>query len=753
MLRGLVILAAVGPLAAAAAEAPFETPITEGDRDHWSYRPIARPAVPPVANTAWPRNPVDRFILAPLEDAGLEPLPEASRVTLIRRVTFDLTGLPPTPAEVERFEHDASPQAYEALVDRLLASDAYGARWAQHWLDLARFAETDGFEHDLIRPNAWRYRDWVIDALNADRPWGEFIRWQIAGDVLRPDDQQAVVATGFLLCGPDMPDINLQQERRHNFLNDMTSTVGAAFLGLQIGCAQCHDHKYDAISQLDFYRLRACFENAEIFSERTIATPAEQAEHERRVAEHARQIKALEAEVEQLEQRVLERVRQQRGAAELRLNSNELLEHFTDEEHRRRVELTADLEQLRKRRLPELPMGRVTRERRAEREPARLWLRGDFQRPGPVVEPAFPRIANPNELSATDVAAARDETSARAALALWLTRPDNPLTARVLANRLWQHHFVRGLSNTPSDFGIIGDEPTHPELLDWLAAELLAGATPPPDSSSRSIAPHAAQSFKHIHRLLVTSATYRQASRPTEPGWSRELREQSAAAWERALAADPDNQLLSRMRRRRLEGEAIRDTLLAVAGRLSQRRGGPGVRPPLPEELVSTLLKNQWPVTPEADDHDRRSIYLFVRRNLRYPLFEVFDQPDTNASCPRRNRSTIAPQALVLLNSEVSLSAARALAGRVLNTSDAGAGRQVELCYRLALGREPTSSERDLAVDFVERTAARLRLEGREARELALPPDLPQERDPYHAAALTDFCLALFNLNEFIYID
>jgi Protein of unknown function (DUF1549)/Protein of unknown function (DUF1553) len=727
-----------------------ELPITPGDREHWSFRPLERPAVPHVRDASGPRNPIDCFVRAQLEDAGLEPLPEAGRATLIRRLSHDLTGLPPRPEDVDEFVKDPAPDAYEKLVDRLLASDAYGARWAQHWLDLARFAETDGFEHDLVRPNAWRYRDWVIAAFNADMPWDRFLRQQIAGDVLRPDEPAAAVATGFLLCGPDMPDINLQEERRHNFLNDMTSTVASVYLGLQMGCAQCHDHKYDPVSQLDFYRLRAFFEGAEIFGERPVATLADREEHERLVGERNRRVGELESEIEQLEKAVLDRVRSNRSEPSLRLDRNELLNHFSDDEHRRRTALTADLERLKKHTLPELPMGRIVRERSGSREPSHLWIRGDFRRPGPRVEPAFPRIVNEAGTSFAEFMARRPGADeARAALALWLTRPDHPLVPRVLANRLWQHHFVRGLSETPSDFGIVGDPPTHPELLDWLAAEL-AGISESDAGTSDS---GRTRSFKDLHRLIVTSAAYRRASRPGEPAWPAETASISAQRWRGAVAEDPDNRLLWRMQRRRLAGEAIRDALLAVSDTLSQRRGGPGVRPPLPEELVSTLLKNQWPVTPEVEDHSRRSIYLFVRRNLRFPLFEVFDRPDTNASCPRRNRSTIAPQALVLLNSELSLAAARALAGRVLTESGADAARQIERCYQLTLGRAPSSVERELGIRFLHDTAARLQSDGRSRDSLAVPDDIRPGSDPHHAAALTDFCLAVFNLNEFIYVD
>ena len=396
-----------------------EEPLGEFDREHWAFSPLVRPEVPAVRDKAWPTGSVDCFILARLESKGLRPQPPADRRTLLRRVTFDLTGLPPTPDDAAAFLADDSPQAYQRVVDRLLASPAYGERWGQHWLDLARFAETDGFEHDKVRPQAWRYRDWVIEALNRDLPVDEFIRLQIAGDELRPDDPQAAVATGFLLAGPDMPDLNLQEERRHMVLNEITSTVGAVFLGLQLGCAQCHDHKYDPISQADFYRLRAIFETAELFASQSAG-----------------------------------RVVRESGLAPV----------------------------------------------------SHLMVRGDFRRMGATVEPAFPRIVNAAGASIPPSAEGASCSGRRAALARWLTRPDHPSVTRVLANWIWQQHFGQGLCRTPSDFGLMGEEPSHPELLDWLATELVRDGW----------------SMKQLHRLLVTSATYRQSSRPSAADWSAE---------------------------------------------------------------------------------------------------------------------------------------------------------------------------------------------------------------------------------------
>ena len=732
----LVLLAATAPAdEPAGAPAPVEPPLTAADREHWAFRPLVRSEIPALKNDTWCRTPVDRFILAKLDAAGLAPLPQADRRTLIRRVTFDLTGLPPTPAETVAFVDDASPNAYERLIDRLLDSPAYGQRWAQHWLDLVRFAETDGFEHDLERPQAWRYRDWVIDALNADMPYNEFVQWQLAGDEIRPDDAAACVATGFLLCGPDMPDLNLLEERRHNFLNDMTGTVGSVLLGVNVGCAQCHDHKFDPISQFDFYRLRAFFDPADIFQDHPLPRPPGVPDPSQ--SEQAIRLKKLTGEIQAIEDAARKRLKAENP--DLQPGRDDILKALSADERQAHESAASQLEQLKKTyQPPEVPHGRTVQERLADLKPSRYMVRGDFRREGPEVTPAFLRIANPQEAAVTGPPIGSATTGRRSQLAQWVTRPDNPLALRVIVNRLWQHHFGRGLVETSGDFGKMGSDPTHPELLDWLATEL----------------PRQGWSLKRIHKLLLTSAVYRQASKPFSRDWPSQEQARAAANWKAARQADPENRLLARMNRQRLEGESIRDAMLTAAGRLNLRQGGPGVRAPLPAEVAATLLnKNQWIVSADAEDHRRRSIYLFVRRNLRYPLFDAFDRPDTNASCPRRNRSTIAPQALILLNSEFSLDTARHLAGFVLSQAGASCDEAIKLAYSRVIGRVPTHDEFDLARRFIEDQALQLKGSNRAASELALPVPLPDGVEVYHAAALTDFCLALFNLNEFVYVD
>lgn len=590
-----------------------EIPIDESDREHWAFQTLEKPAVPNLENDSYSQNAIDKFVLAKLREKGVAPVPRADRITLIRRLTIDLTGLPPTPAEVDEFVADQRSDACQRLVDRLLASPAFGESMAQPWLDLARWAETDGFEHDKLRPNAVRYRDWVIEALNRDLPYDQFVQLQIAGDELQRGDEWARAATGFCLAGPDMPDINLQQERRHTVLNDMTATVGSVFLSLQMGCAQCHDHKFDPISQADFYRMRAVFEPAVDFSD-----------------------------------------------------------HYF-------------------------------REKSAKARPAHLYLRGNFRSPGPEVKPDFLRVANIWDVEFEPPADGAPSTMRRSQLAKWLTRKDHPLTSRVMVNRLWKQHFGAGLCESPSDFGYMGDEPRHHELLDWLACELVDHDW----------------SMKHIHRLIVSSATYQRASRPQATG---------DETWRQSVQADPRNRYWSRFTRRRVTGETLRDLMLSVSGAITPAASGRSVRPPLPREVVQTLLRpDHWKVSEAKADHYRRSIYLFARRNLRYPLFEAFDRPSASATCARRNTSTIAPQSLILLNSEVSLELATRF-GRAASENGSTHEEQIDYVYRRAYGRLPGDGERRQIHEFFEAYSE------------------PVE-------ALTDFCLAVMNSSEFVYIE
>ncbi len=588
-----------------------ETPITDSDREHWSFQPIGVPSLPPVKNRAWARNPIDSFVLAELEQAGLEPAPEADRGTLLRRLKFDLLGLPPTPSELEEFllEGDGDAGAYQRWAEKWLNSPEFGQRQAQPWLDLARFAETDGFEHDRVRDGAWRYRDWVITAFNQDLTFDRFIALQLHGDLTGADDDR--IATMFCLASADMPDINEQDLRRHDRLNELTSTIGAALLGLQMHCAQCHDHKYDPISQADFYRLRGVFESS--------------------IPELKRDqpFNVFDGVYNQLE--------------------------------------------------------------------SRIYFRGDLHSPGPNLAAAFPRIG-----VHSDSAAKCDAQRPRESFSQWLFDEQNPLVARVIVNRVWQQHFGRGLFESASDVGVVAGGPTHPELLDWLAGFLRQQNW----------------SLKALHREIVLSSTYRQSSR----------RQTGDRAWPARLQKDPSNDLYSRFPRRRLDGEVIRDALLSVAGLLNCEAGGESVLPPLPKELTGTLLKGQWPTSEREADHYRRSIYIFARRNLRYPLFDVFDRPDAGASCPQRNRSTTATQSLQMLNSELSNRCAVALNQRITHhcqsINSMFAKAWISQLFLTALARPATPEELALFESFFATESSR------------------------HAA-----CLAVLNTNEFLTVD
>ncbi len=687
----------------AAAPATKEFAITAADRAHWAFQPVRRPEPPALKNAAWVRTPIDRFILTALDAERIAPAPAATKETLIRRVTLDLIGLPPTPAEIDAFVRDAAPDAYERLVDRLLASPHYGERWGRHWLDLARFAESDGFEHDAVRPNAWRYRDYVVRAFNADKPYDRFIREQIAGDELFPSEPDALIATAFNLLGPDMVDSADQVQRRRNSLNDMTDTTSLAFLGLTMGCARCHDHKFEPIAQRDYYALQAFFAPAKFRNDLPVPTPAERAAHEAALARYNGQTADLQTQIAAIEEparrtvfarklKTLSPEAQSAHAVPKEQRTTEQENLVLETAHLVEVsakEILAALKKLEKDALAKLqddlkpfprpkPLPASIALQNGPPAKTHILHRGDYNQPGAEVAPGFPAV----------LGAPPAESAQRATLAAWIASPANPLTARVMVNRVWRHHFGRGLVATPSDFGTHGQKPTHPALLDWLASEFVARGW----------------SVKQLHRAMLLSATYRQSS----------------TAGTDALARDPENKLYSRMNRLRLEGEVIRDSLLAVSGQLNAQLGGPGVFPPIPRELYAGA--KGWNVNADPRDHARRSLYIFARRNLRFPFLEVFDAPDNNLSCSARGRSTTAPQSLTLLNADEVLAAAAHTAERIEREAATPEAR-LTLAYRLIVGRPPTENERRLSNEF-----------------LAHSP-------------LGELCRGLFNLNAFVYVD
>jgi hypothetical protein len=686
-------------------------------RNHWAWKSPVRPAVPVVKNADWVRNPIDAFILAKLEAVALKPTAPASRAQLIRRVTFDLVGLPPTPEEIDAFVNDRAANAWEKVVDRLLASPHYGERWGRHWLDLARFAESNGYEYDEPRPSAWRYRDYVIASFNADKPYDRFIQEQLAGDELAPDDPQALIATGFNLLGADMTDAANQAQRRQNTLDDMTDTTGLAFLGLTVGCARCHNHKFEPITQADFFRLQAFFAPAEFRRELPVADLAMRAEYEKRLIAYQAATAPTRASLDALEApyrrklfdarlaRLSDAARTAHQAAEgqrtatqkeivantkrlLVISAKDITSALTKDDKARQDKLLQELAKF-ARQKPALPTALALQE--TGKAPKTFVLRrGELRKPGEEVQAGWPTILTPDLRAdpAPIKAASPRSTGRRSALAAWIASPANPLAPRVMVNRLWQHHFGRGIVATPSDFGVRGTLPSHPELLDWLASEFVSRGW----------------SIKQMHRLMLLSATYQQATTAAPEGATK----------------DPANALFGRMNRLRLEGEIIRDSLLAVSGRLNPKVGGPSVFPPIPPEAATG--GKEWKASADPADHVRRSVYIFARRNLRFPFLEPFDVPDSNQSCPQRERSTTAPQALALLNSSDVAAAAKALAGR-LEKEAGSTDERITRAYRLTLGRAPTDVERRLSREFLA------------------------------AAPLNEFCRALFNVNEFVYLD
>ncbi|GIW87388.1 MAG: hypothetical protein KatS3mg108_1712 [Isosphaeraceae bacterium] len=651
------------------------------------FRAVVRPEVPDKPSGGG-SNPIDRFIEAALAAEGITAVPEADRRTLIRRLTFDLTGLPPTPEEVQRFVADRRPDAYERLVDRLLASPHYGERWGRHWLDVVRYAETHGYERDDPKPNAWKYRDYVIRAWNGDLPYDRFVMEQIAGDELTDRSPDALIATGMHRLGliDDEPADPVMD--RFDQLDDLIKTVGTTFLGLTIHCARCHDHKFDPIKQTDYYRLLAFFEPSRPFVRGSLesisvvlSSPSEQRRREDLNGAVSRQVKRLKAE----------------------------LESTPPEAKIRRKELEQRIERLETNRPAELNLALGLTDRGADAEPTRIRIRGDAHRPGDEVAPGFPSAidSRPPEIASPN----GQTTGRRLALARWLASPENPLTARVMVNRLWHYHFGRGIVGTPSDFGAMGDVASHPELLDWLAAELIERGW----------------SLKAIQRLIVTSAAYRRSN-----AWNSD-----------AAEIDPENRLLWRRTPRRLEAEAIRDAMLAVSGSLRTAMGGESVRPAIDRAVLEGQSRpgSGWSVSPPEQAH-RRSVYVHVKRTLLLPELELLDAPDTNEPCPSRATTTTALQALTFLNGEFAHEQATALADRLEREAGSDPDAQIELGYWLCFSRSPAAEEREQARCFLDEYA---RLAAAEV--VASDGPTPSRR------ALEAFGLVLLNANEFVTVD
>jgi hypothetical protein len=704
----------------------------------WSFKPPVLPAQPAVENRAWLKTAVDAFVLAKLEEAGLAPSPPAPRRVLIRRVYMDLIGLPPTPEEVRAFEADQSPDAWEKVVDRLLASPHYGERWGRHWLDLVRYADSSGFEGDKDRPLAYRYRDYVIEAFNKDKPYDQFVREQLAGDEIRPGDREAIIATGYLACGQeDFAMVKLPMTRADE-LDDLVSTTGSVFLGLTVGCARCHDHKYDPVTQTDYYRLQALFAPAER-REIEIPTPEERRAYEERNQEINLEVTPLLDRAEPLRERGTELAKQ---AGHEKPTDEQILAALPEAERTALKELEAQIKAVEAKR-PQLPKALAVTDKYPEWEPVHLLIRGDANHRGPVVPPGFILALPGGSAEVGPEAASKKTTGRRRALSTWLVSPQNPLTARVWMNRVWRQHFGRGLVNTPSNFGINGETPSHPELLDWLALKFTS----------------LGWRLKPMHRLMLLSATYQQSSsvpvdssrrragedaRAPQVSARREAGEDARAPHgsvqpqtlnaqrptPNAQRLDPQNRLYWRMPVRRLEAEAVRDSILSVAGTLNREMGGPPVHPPVDPSLrADTFQGFNWPEGEDSPKTWRRSVYVKVKRSLLFPQLEVFDCPEISASVAQRNVTTTPNQALTMLNDPLILRQSGFFAERVAKEAGPEPSRQVEHAYWLAFGRPPTDNEKGLALRFLK------------TREPA------GDRSP-----LADFCHALINLSEFVYV-
>ncbi len=724
-----------------------EDPFTERQRSYWAFQRVERPAVPEARRRDRLRNPVDAFILHKLEEKQIEPGEPADKVTLLRRAYFDLIGLPPTPQYVAAFLRDDDPDAFAGVVNRLLASPQYGERWGRHWLDLARYAESEGFKSDETRPNAWRYRDYVIQSFNQDKPYDLFIKEQIAGDELWPDHVDALIATAFNRNFPDETNAANLRQRRQEILHDMTDTVGATFLGLTYGCAKCHDHKFDPIRQKDYYRLQAFFANTAEDDDIILLGAEDRREYEAGLAKWEEATKDTRARIEELFQPAKEKAWEHqvaRRAPETRvmlrgplaaqspydrqiyrkhlwemrfLNTEARLSRGLEDEQKEEYErLRAQLDTFDHLHPSEPPKATGVRDIGRQAPPTYILGVGSHEAPGEEVRPGFLSILDPEPAEIPHLPHV-DSSGRRTALAHWLADPENPLTPRVMVNRIWHYHFGRGIVATPSDFGLMGEPPTHPELLDWLSNEFIKSGW----------------SVKHMHRLIMNSATY----------------QQSSAYRGDAHRADPLNRLFWRFRPQRLEGEVIRDAALAVSGMLHRQMGGPGVFPPLPEGAPTP--RGGWDTPDDAKDAQRRSVYVFVRRNARYPMLLAFDMPDTHESCARRTVTTTAPQALLMLNNDQFLGWARGFAGRVLETNGTDWGEGISDAYTLAFSREPDGWEKDKALTFLDEQERLIAERQENGGTLALPAVIPEGVSEPRAAAFVDFCHTLLNSNEFVF--
>jgi mono/diheme cytochrome c family protein len=716
-----------------------ERPITAEERQYWAFQKPRRPAIPEIAmmpahepdrgpsapdlkGPAY-KNPIDAFLVDAMRRKGLTPSPRADRRTLIRRAYLDVLGLPPSPEEVAAFVNDKSPDAWPRLVDRLLASPHYGERWARHWLDLVRYADSGGFEFDVDRAEAWRYRDYVVRSFNSDKPYAQFVREQIAGDEYTPVTEDGMIATGFLRLGPEGGGGG--ERGRQDQLEDVIAATTLTFSGLTVACARCHNHKFDPIPQKDYYRIQAVF-----FSTRPTDYPLVPAhvvdQHKAETARVDAQLRPLrqrkrEVEAPYLKQLVdkevallpeylqaawktppAERTDGQRlnvvqiertlqmDSLRAKITEKDIVALMPPDVRATHNAVKAEIAAVEARKPAPYPTARAIAEGGRDPRPSYFLHRGSVDAKGSVMAPGILSVTTEKEPEFPAAPADAKTSYRRRGFAEWLVSPDNPLTARVMVNRLWQHHFGEGIVRTPSNFGKMGELPSHPELLDWLAVEFVERGW----------------SVKAMHRLMLTSDAYLASSRDIAAN----------------VAIDPENRMFWRMPRQRLEAEAMRDTILATAGSLDRTLGGPNVFPYIDPDLFEVSSKRNWPGKPDSDPSTwRRSVYVFSKRSIRYPLFEAFDQPNLVNSVDRRNRSTVAPQALLLMNNAFVMYQSEQFANRIRREAGTDPGAQVDRAFFVALSRPADKAERQKAIEFVRQDG------------------------------LAAFCHVLFNLNEFVY--
>ncbi len=653
-----------------AGEDPQNEPET-----HWSFLPINSPPLPDCQNSVWVRNPIDAFVRRSLQENGLSPAPPAGKLVLLRRASFDLRGLPPTPEETAAFLADDRADAFERLIERMLASAHYGERWGRHWLDVVRYSDSGGFEDDLRYAQAWQFRDYVIRSLNANKPFDRFIQEQVAGDELWPDDPDAVLGSALYCIGPVLTESAMVEGQiEYEWLTDAADTTGEAFLGLTLGCARCHDHKYDPIRQRDYYAMQAIF-----------------AASDRPYPEEVR----------------IDRIKAINGLLSETPLPTELLN-----DPRCTIKIDDKTNPHLFQREKPLVVHRLHR--------------GEVNKPQEIVQPALPAFLMPAGKKPDFDSLAAEKR--RSALAHWLTSRTNPLVARVLVNRVWGWHFGQAIVRTPNDFGSQGEEPTHPELLDFLARDLMDHGW----------------NLKRLHRLIMLSSSYQMSSVNDGSGKGK----------------DSENGVLWRFPRRRLDGEEIRDAMLDCAGPLNPKQFGKPVVPQLGQDELTGLFdaKDKWPVTKEVSEHSRRSIYLLARRTFVYPLFSAFDPPGAMTSCARRMQTIVPTQALTLLNSPLARELATEFANRIIRETGHDREKNVRRAWLLAFGRHVTKEEAERAKKFLAGlTQAVSFARGRTDPARQKSTERYSNREPapkrIHEAALAVLCLALFNSNEFVFLD